>query len=359
MQADATRMPLRDKTVQLVCFSPPYWGLRKYSILPLVWGGNEGCQHKWGNLQPKHHPGQVAQTIGAKAGPAKGQDFNTGRFCRLCNAWRGDLGLEPTPELYLDHMMLVMAEVWRILRDDGVCFVNVGDSYAANRGSGAKSVGKIQQGNIGSLLGKLRVPPGIREKSLCLIPQKFAIRCQEQGWIIRSEIIWAKPNPMPESVRDRPTRSHEQVWMMTKQGKYYWDQDAVREVITTYNLNQPGRGGKIKGTDGISQPDWLNKLDRYRPSETRNIRDVWNVATSPTPEAHFATWPEKLAWRMIKAATKPGDIVLDPFCGTAKTVIEAERFNRIGIGMDLSWEYLSEIALKRLAVPLQRELSAL
>ena len=194
---------------------------------------------------------------------------------------------------------------------------------------------------------------GLKPKSLCLTPQKFAIACQEHGWIIRSEIIWAKPNPMPESVKDRPTRSHEQVWMMTKQGKYYWDQDAVKEVSAEPNRTNYQCGKKL---DASRNDQDLHERSKTMMFNNRNIRSVWTIATSPTPEAHFATWPEKLARRMIRAATKPGDIVFDPFCGTGKTVIEAERQNRVGIGMDLSWEYLSDIALKRLAIPLQREL---
>lgn len=324
LNATSTNIPLRSETVQLCCFSPPYWGLRKYDGLPeLVWG----------------------------------------------DAWRGDLGLEPTPELYLDHMMMVMGEVWRVLRDNGVCFVNIGDSYATNVGKG----NNVPQ----TKWAKNRYPEsaahrsrdiGIRPKSLCLIPQKFAIRCQEAGWIIRSEIIWAKPNPMPESVKDRPTRSHEQVWMMTKLGRYYWDKGAVSEPVAESTI---GRGavdfGGAKGRNYIPLSDdpnfrngseqWGRTFD-YKESckNGRNTRTVWTIATEPTSDCHFASWPTKLVEKFIRAASKPGDIVLDCFCGTGKTVVEAERLNRVGIGLDLSKKYLSEIATVRISKPLQREL---
>lgn len=437
MQADATRIPLKDKSVQLVCFSPPYWGLRKYSINPLVWGGREGCSHEWGDERVGHsyssHSGLTAaseRSDGRKRNPENTVRQNDtiafkatqGQFCRFCNAWRGDLGLEPPPELYLSHMMLVMAECWRVLRDDGVCFVNIGDSYSSSvtdkRGTYTTAQNKWQHGAKTTEFKRVKVPPkilNIKPKSLCLIPQKFAIACQEQGWIIRSEIIWAKSNPMPESVKDRPTRSHEQVWMMVKQGKYYWDQDAVRIQAKWERWGKQTIGKEYRGIKPID----MDTLDERR-NQGANIKDVWTIATEPTPEAHFATFPSKLVEPMIKAATshkacpycsapwervvekdtpenykgktgrwgtdtgrmQMGDkfntqsittgwqptckckdndgsgrcIVFDPFCGTAKTVIEAERLSRIGIGMDLSWEYLTEIAAERLSRPLQRVL---
>ena len=451
---------MKDKSVQLCCFSPPYWGLRKYSVNPLVWGGDSECRHEWGVTGPEHHPGQVEQTKWKDAKAAgHGQTAGSGQFCQPCGAWRGDLGLEPTPELYLDHMMLVMSEVWRVLRDDGVCFVNLGDSYSGSGKAGSNPEYQERHTEFGkSSIHKERFglsgikPKGIPAKSLCLIPQKFAIRCQEAGWIIRSEIIWAKPNPMPESVKDRPTRSHEQIWLMVKQGRYYWDQDAVAEpqveyervrrlgekergLDTVYNIAQDGQTGLA---DQSQTGAVRNVAVRHELAEkgTRNVRDVWICATEPTPEAHFATWPMKLIEKMIRAGSSPRvcpkchapwmrvvqkpdmtqrpirasgskmntdtvhlsnnwqgipksagqqyqewrnanpdktigwqstcscpdndgsgkSIVLDPFCGTAKTVLKAEELNRIGVGMDLSWEYILDIAKVKYDRPLQREL---
>jgi len=362
------------------------WGLRKYSVKPLIWGGDSGCEHKW--VEHSRYWDNRAASLMATEGTAdfSGKKDARGQlktnFCRLCRAWRGELGLEPRPELYLDHMMLVMGEVWRVLRNDGVCFVNLGDSYAAGK-CGRGDMDRNTRNTDGrnpdnaSLTGcdfvsQRKAPDNIKPKSLCLIPQKFAIRCQEAGWIIRSEIIWAKPNPMPESVRDRPTRSHEQVWLMVKRGRYYWDQDAVAEpqveherirrlrekdqgLNTVYNIAQDGKTGIA---DQSQTGTVRNVAVRQRLAEkgTRNIRDVWTMATRPTPEAHFATWPMELCDKMIRAASKLGDIVLDPFCGTAQTVLKAEELNRIGVGMDLSWEYISEIAKVKYDRLLQREL---
>ena len=383
IQANAVHIPLKDKSVQLCVFSPPYWGLRKYSVLPMVWGGDENCEHKWGRIGPEHHSGQVEQTKWKTAKAAgHGQTAGSSQFCPHCGAWRGDLGLESTPELYLDHMMQVMAEVWRVLRNDGVCFVNIGDSYSGSGKAGNNpeyqnrhtEFGKPSKHKERFGLSGIK-PKGIPAKSLCLIPQKFAIRCQEAGWIIRSEIIWAKPNPMPESVKDRPARSHEQVWMMTKQGKYYWDAGAIAEPQMEYErtrrLREKKQGHKAvyllqaDGKTGLAPQSksgtCRNVAARHKLAKkgTRNCRTVWTFSTEATKEAHFASWPSKLVERMIRAASKPGDIVLDPFCGVGKSVVEAEKLNRIGIGLDLSWEYLSEIAARRLSQPIQKELAVL
>jgi len=404
LQGSAMQIPLKAKSVQLCCFSPPYWGIRKYEIPPLVFGGDIDCEHKWETQSVKivgGHSGGI-ESSGLSNAKKRAEDTGSNQdnqysFCSLCGAWKGDLGLEPTPELYLDNMMLVMAECWRVLRNDGVCFVNIGDTYS----QGSSKPSPIQATDN---VGMDRRVKNLKPKSLCLIPQKLAIRCQEAGWIIRSEIIWNKPNPMPESCTDRPTRSHEQVWMMTKTNKtllwkhrngrwaykrpkadyiwihretdeeqkemppkieikewkrrnlwasysYYWDQDAIREKHQ--DINRPNG---FKGKNGIgvrnNNQGWtggnvsLDKHRNYNPNG-RNIRDVWTIATEPTPEAHFASWPKKLVARMIRVASAVNDIVLDPFCGTGKTIAEAERFNRIGVGLDLSHSYLSNIAMPR------------
>ena len=281
-------------------------------------------------------------------------EVSQGQFCLHCGAWRGDLGLEPTPEVYLDHMMQVMGEVWRVLRNDGICMVNIGDSYSANRGYQVPDSKHI---DVGNKRGMKANEIGIKAKSLCLIPQRFAIRCQEAGWIIRSEIIWAKPNPMPESVKDRPTRSHEQVWMMTKQGKYYWDQDAVRENFTDERMGNPGGGGQYvvkahqEGLYGPSAQTGLAKgiWTKGKEQGGRNIRDVWSIATQPFPDAHFAVFPEKLVKPCILAATKEGNGVLDPFAGAGTVGVVAVRYKRRYVLIELSYEYIKMIAKRILA----------
>lgn len=185
IQGNAIQIPLKDESVQLCCFSPPYWGLRFYKIKPLVFDGESGCVHEWGDeISSDTRPigagygGDVCGDYKKHDTPKPHIKISQGRFCQKCNAWCGQLGLEPTIDLFLDHMMLVMGEVWRILRNDGICFCNIGDSYWNPRGSCGRG-NKIDN-------------PNIKPKSLCLIPQKFAIRCQEAGWVVRSEIIWHK-----------------------------------------------------------------------------------------------------------------------------------------------------------------------
>jgi len=370
-------------------------------VKPLVWDGDSECRHEWGNEHLRqtqaishktglHNDGRKTpvtpkyrETLDAMQPPV-----SQGQFCQLCGTWRGDLGLEPTPELYLDHMMLVMAECWRVLRNDGVCFVNLGDSYSGSGKAGNNPEYQERHTEFGKpSVHKERFglsgikPQGIPAKSLCLIPQKFVIRCQEAGWIIRNKIIWAKGvsfddlydgSTMPESVRDRCSRGHEDIFFMTKEGKYYWDEEACKEeqaqherdrrlrekaqgLQTVFNIASEGKTGQTpQGEHGVIKS--LKRRGELAEIGTRNLRDVWYINPEPTPEAHFATWPSFLAERLIRLASRPGDIVLDPFCGTAKTVLKAEELNRIGVGMDLSWEYILDIAKVRYDKPLQREL---
>ncbi|KKK52297.1 hypothetical protein LCGC14_3106320, partial [marine sediment metagenome] len=222
---------LPDESVQMVVTSPPYWGLRKYAgEQDLIWGDNH-CEHEWGEIlgviERNESPG-----VGAKQEIHATQGIN----CSLCGAWRGSYGLEPTPEMYVQHTIEILREIRRVLRKDGVVFWNIGDSYAAGATSPHKTMRdpklmmgnsgwtKREQGTANTLVGSLK------PKDLCLIPFRVAIAAQEDGWWVRSIIIWSKPNPMPESVTDRPTESHEYILMLTKSARYYWDADAVRET---------------------------------------------------------------------------------------------------------------------------------
>lgn len=250
IQADARIIPLAGQSVHMVATSPPYWGLRDYGI-----------------------PDQ--------------------------------LGLEPAPDDYIAAMMEVMDELWRVLRDDGTCWINIGDNYAGS-GKGAWAVKGPQKevyipepGSAAAKVGRDSVLPA---KNLMLMPFRFALAVQERGWIVRQDIIWHKPNPMPESVKDRPTTAHEHVFLMSKRARYFYDGDAIREKQTG-GTHQRGNGARPKDD---------KDRDRSRASRVhanmsgpvsggRNCRSVWTVATQPYPGAHFATFPEKLVGRMIKA----------------------------------------------------------
>jgi DNA modification methylase len=309
---------LPEESVQCVVTSPPYYSLRKYAgVQEVVWGGVKDCEHKWsvgcGVLEREESPG-----VGAK----QEKKADLGRFCTFCSAWRGAFGLEPTPELYIEHSMMILDALWRVLRKDGVVWWNLGDSYA---GSGSPG-GDFKDGKGGDeyLRPYNRKGSGLKPKDLCLIPFRFALAAQERGWWVRSDIIWSKPNPMPESVRDRPTRSHEYIFLLTKSQRYYWDQMAVREKYTkstVKRLSQPTfhqqTGGEKDYGRGINKNRSCRRaLENLKKKQDldngRNIRSVWTFPTRPYPEAHFAVFPPELPRRCILASTP---VKACPNCG--------------------------------------------
>ncbi len=316
---------LSDECVQMVCTSPPYWGLRKYAGVPdLIWGGKD-CEHEW---TPETRAGLSGGTnckaIGGWAGGSVGQETTfkdiTTNTCTICGAWKGSYGLEPTPEMYIDHTIEILREIRRVLRKDGVVFWNIGDSYWGGKGqSGQPMSADTQQERHGrgesinqsqhQLEMAKRPQDGkhytIKPKDLCLIPFKVAIAAQEDGWWVRSVIIWSKPNPMPESVTDRPTNSHEYILMLTKSSKYYWDADAVREPANpdSYRTERPMTSGAMAQKSSFTRGHPQGRTCGVGSEIGRNIRDVWEFPTQPYPEAHFAIFPEKLPETCIKAST--------------------------------------------------------
>lgn len=259
------------------------------------------------------------------------------------------LGLEKTPGEYVQHMVEVFRLVKELLRDDGTCWVNLGDSYAGSmRGYGRDGsscvVSEKQLSNRGSFV----LPPdwdslGLKPKDLCGIPWRVAFALQADGWYLRSDIIWSKPNPMPESVTDRPTKAHEYLFLLAKSQRYYFDQNSVREEHKWKDKDNLQLIGKHCKTDGDKKADKINWIgrsreERYHP-EGRNIRSVWTIPTHPTPEAHFATYPEDLIVPCIKAGSREGDIVLDPFFGSGTTGKVCIRLGRKYIGCELQENY--------------------
>ncbi len=328
---DFRQNDLPDESVQCVVTSPPYWGLRKYSgEQELIWGDKD-CEHQWvehqeqaegytGTLRWVHgDTGRAYQKDGQshaknrKDNPeAWSKDIRKYGFCSLCGAWKGAYGLEPTPEMYIEHTIEILREIRRVLRKDGVVFWNIGDSYWGGTGhkAGETNPGKEyytkDTDNFGSVNKSSHNT--LKPKDLCLIPFKVAIAAQEDGWWVRSVFIWDKPNPMPESVTDRPTNSHEYILMLTKSKKYYWDADAVRTKTgneATWEEYAAGDGHKApSGTleEGVNA-GFGSKKDAFTHPSGRNIRSVWEFPTQPYPEAHFAVFPEKLPEICIKAAT--------------------------------------------------------
>ena len=265
----------------------------------------------------------------------------------------GQIGIEETPEQFIAKLVDVFREVKRLLRDDGTLWVNMGDSYAGSgkgrNGDGTPNVDinskqATSAGTTNGVLVKTKTPD-CKPKDLIGIPWMLAIALRADGWYLRQDIIWNKPNPMPESVTDRCTKSHEYFFLLSKSPKYYFDNDAIKEQATTLEGRPSGivrdrlndyaskekvlrpntkRGG---GVDGVAEPD------------TRNKRSVWTVATTPYKGAHFATFPTELIEPCILAGSRAGGVVLDPFFGSGTTGEVAQRLGRNYVGCELNEAY--------------------
>ena len=256
-----------------------------------------------------------------------------------------EIGLEATPDEYVAEMVAVFREVRRVLRDDGVLFLNIGDSYAAG-GMGPGS-GK-QLTNVGANIPAKKAPPGYKPKDLLGIPWLLAFALRADGWYLRSDIIWAKSNPMPESVRDRPTSAHEHVFLLTKSTRYFYDAAAIAEPLALPGAADGSRvfGGR-SGTRNAAHGDRTEgRAYTKAPDAGRNARNVWTIAAQPYRGAHFATMPPSLAERCIKAGTKPGDVVLDPFGGAGTTGLVADRLRRNAVLIELNPDYRA-LAIER------------
>jgi len=450
-----------EASVHCVVTSPPYWGLRSYAgEQERVWGGDEGCEHAWGEqkiVARKHYDLGTSTLMGSNADQmGQGPFVGHSAFCLRCGAWRGALGLEPTPELYIEHMVSVFREVRRVLRDDGAVWLNVGDSYNGSGGAG---------GDYATL----------KPLDLCMIPARLALALQANGWWLRSVCIWSKDAPMPESMsswrweqhrikirtgrydsdekqaitrtgaelnqrwngeegwsaeyqdcpgcpkcspndglvlrrgRWRPTTAHEYVYLLAKSQDYFADGEAVREPISEASIQRIRQatfhsqtGGEKDYGHGVNPNRSVRKaLENFAKNNDggRNLRTVWNIGTQGFPGAHFATFPPKLAARMIQSGCPPkvcaecgapwarviqrtgkfqrrwsrenadgspydaqgsdqnsyrtvgwrptckcgaeceAGIVLDPFLGSGTVAVMAERLQRRWIGIEISEEY--------------------
>lgn len=282
LNADALRLPIASNTVQCCVTSPPYYGLRDYGVA-------------------------------------------------------GQLGLEPTPEEYIANLVSVFREVWRVMKDDGTLWVNLGDSYNANTGTGFNGNKRLDDANCNT-----KVFSGLPPKNLLGIPWRMAFALQNDGWILRSDIIWFKSNPMPESVTDRPTKAHEYLFLLTKSPRYYYDNEAIKEPCKWSSIKRLGQdienqkgsdranggtktngtmkavqfgGNKLNGGSTYSGKEWNPSMAggaigienrKHLPYPMANKRDVWEIPTQPTREAHFATYPEKLVEPCILAGSRSG-----------------------------------------------------
>jgi DNA modification methylase len=279
-----------DGSVQTCVTSPPYWGLRDY--------GNDD-----------------------------------------------QIGLEQTPSDFVEKLCQVFDEVWRVLADDGTLWVNLGDSYAGASLSRASNNGRAGYGNPREGTFS-RLGDGLKPKELVGIPWRFAFAMQDRGWYLRQDIIWAKPNPMPESVTDRCTKSHEYIFLLTKNPKYFFDNEAIKEPAVCADDRRAGNGrhtydGKRAEPDGLLQQSFVTITD------TKNKRSVWTVNVKGYKEAHFATYPTELITPCILAGSSEGDTVLDPFSGSGTTGEVALLHGRNYVGTELNPEY-ADLSARRI-----------
>ncbi len=229
-------------TVQTVVTSPPYWALRDYGLKPSVWGGDPECEHHWGEQIWMHKGGPHGDGVLLEGGrsvvdaQAEVKEIPAGQFCQKCGAWHGCLGLEPNPHLFIEHMVEVMALVYDLLAQDGTVWLNMGDSYAsdgAGRQPTTKAGPRVPVGWTERARPERAVARGLlKPKDLCMMPHRLAIALQDWGWWVRQDIVWSKPSPMPESAKDRCTKSHEYIFLLSKSKRYYYDQDAIKEPVS-------------------------------------------------------------------------------------------------------------------------------
>ena len=351
-----TLKSIADESVDCCITSPPYYGLRDYGTGEWV-GGKPDCPHRRlskfsENTATRHKQEELIGNVG---------DAIYKTVCPLCGAVREDkqIGLEETPEEYIERLVAVFREVKRILKPEGTLWVNIGDSYWGSGSRGYDFTGKLTEAskvqagskgtenlsNIPKLVGT--TDTGIKNKDLIGIPWLLAFALRSDGWYLRQDIIWHKPNPMPESVKDRCTKSHEYIFLLSKSPKYYFDYEAIQEEAIT------GETTRDKSAEGY-QADYPNGA-RFSEGEhvygkdgKRNKRDVWSVIPSHYKEAHFATFPEELVTPMILAGCPKDGTVLDPFMGSGTTGAVAKLNRRHYIGCELNEAYI-EMANRRIA----------
>lgn len=374
------RMP--DGFVDMVICSPPYWGLRDYGTAPQIWDNHNGCEHEWGNGLFERKRGNASGPT-AQVGNTKkeicGTGVNQGNFCTKCNAWKGNLGLEPDYNLFIDHLVQIFDEVKRVLKDTGSCWVNLGDSYSGSNGAGySPTKWKRLYENETSIRKKTGRTDSISPKSLIGIPERFVLAMQDNGWIRRNTIIWHKKNCMPSSASDRFTVDFEYLYFFTKKTKYYFEQQFEEfqgKDESRWSGSYENEGSIIQGASNRG----IKRTKRYpknygggtsfkghsgnfkadgsligTPELGRNKRCVWKIPTQPYPGAHFAVFPAALIETPIKGGCPVDGIVYDPFMGAATTAEVALTHNRHFIGSERSVDYC-KIGNKRIKQELAQE----
>ena len=331
-----------DKCIDTCITSPPYWGLRDYGTSTWV-GGDKDCSHRRDTKKSdKCITGHknFDEMLGVGDAIYKSE-------CKRCGAKRVDsqIGLEDEVSDYIEQLVDVFGEVHRILKDDGTLWLNLGDSYAGSTGKsgGVSEIQSVKRqldtGSIGSL--RPAKVAGLKRKDLIGIPWRAAFALQKYGWYLRQDIIWHKPNPMPEPTKDRCVKSHEYIFLLSKNPQYYFDADSIKEPSVTPNT---GTSWKQRKLDGEPMRHGLQGAaavgaGNFKTYEKRNKRSVWTVPTKPYSGAHFATFPPELITPCIKAGSREGGIVLDPFMGSGTIAEYSKKLGRLYTGVELNEEY--------------------
>jgi len=359
--AELKKLPA--ESIDMCMTSPPYFGLRDYGN-EQIFGGDRDCEHTWG-INPVEHDAVRYRGHNANVGSNKnpeihqGKEKSGGQDCIYCGAWKGQLGLEPTPELYIEHLNEIFNEVKRVLKKEGTLWIVIGDTYAGSGGAGGDyNKGGLREGQPKFKQGETKLPA----KCLCMIPERLAGALIQDGWILRNKIIWSKPNAMPSSVKDRFSNRWEYIFLFSKNQRYYFDLDAVREPHSTKE-NRPFGIVRNREWGYDSKENYLRDTKipkessesygapraRYHRKETKseimhkynptyptdrscgehdigkNPGDVFEINTQPFPEAHFAVFPEKLCEKPIRAGC-PEEICKK--CGKARErIVSQERMN--------------------------------
>jgi len=353
MDCRAGLKQLADESIDCVVTSPPYWGLRDYGLEPVIWDEDSECEHEWGNEQIHKTELQAGNPEFQRQWREQASGQSSSAFCSLCGAWRGSLGLEPTFQLYIAHLIQIFDEVKRVLRKDGTCWVNLGDSYSGSGGN-HKEWHKNDtgfQGKVGPRCGGTGTQKdmSVSAKSLCQIPSRFAIAMTDAGWILRNELIWYKRNCMPSSAKDRFTVDFEKVFFFTKNKKYWFEQQKEPLAESTSTDHRIANEDFVEKRPDRSYPGGQQlgggMLKPY--GDFRNKRCVWDITTQPFKGAHFAVFPEKLVEPMVKAGCPEGGICLDIFMGSGTVAVVAHKLNRQFIGFDLGYEDISSKRVSR------------
>ena len=399
-----------DECIDMVMTSPPYWGLRDYGDdTAVIWDGDENCKHEWQNKDYKRRSNDTPASINRwneKVFEELRRDKNiSNAFCSKCGAWRGQLGLEPTIELYIKHLCDIFDEIKRVLKKEGTIWINLGDSYSSTAGGGVNIPTKVYKQSLSYSEHTKMIKSGeyqqlktnIPAKSLCCIPERFMIEMINRDWILRNKIIWHKKNCMPSSAKDRFTADWEYILFFSKNKKYYFKQQfeeyktssilrahygsysqktdkgihggmtlrtqkkQFKKILRSTKIPQkdaelfgspraryyrmPPIGGK-KQTEGNQNSTYSGNQPEWK--QGANKRCVWTINTKGFSGAHFAVFSEELIQTPILAGCSENGIVLDPFIGSGTTGLVARKLGRNFIGIEIKKKYV-EIARKRLA----------